>query len=195
MRCAPGICARPNTLYLLYTSPLGDIVRCHDLLFHFYNHDSQLYLSCKPMEPEQTTSIPTLEACVRGIDTVCGWYLNRGKTGLLVIGSQYQPRLSIKSIHIAGECVQPSVSARNIGAVFNQNNSFERHVGNICKTAFYHLLNIAKNKELPLTDWHWNTCPVAFISTKLDNCNSLLYGLSDHLIDRLQYVQNSAARM
>ena len=30
-------------LYLLYTSPLGDIVREHSLSFHFYADDSQLY--------------------------------------------------------------------------------------------------------------------------------------------------------
>jgi hypothetical protein len=35
----------------------------------------------------------------------------------------------------------------------------------------------------------------AFITSKLDNCNSLLYGLPKFLIDRLQNVQNCAARM
>lgn len=35
----------------------------------------------------------------------------------------------------------------------------------------------------------------AFITTKLDNCNSLLYGLPQYLLDRLQNVQNSAARL
>ena len=32
-------------VYLLYTSPLGDIVREHGLSFHFYADDSQLYTS------------------------------------------------------------------------------------------------------------------------------------------------------
>ena len=35
----------------------------------------------------------------------------------------------------------------------------------------------------------------AFISSKLDFCNALLYGLPQSVIDRLQYVQNCAARL
>jgi len=35
----------------------------------------------------------------------------------------------------------------------------------------------------------------AFISCRLDYCNSLLYGVSDRLLQRLQLVQNAAARL
>ena len=35
----------------------------------------------------------------------------------------------------------------------------------------------------------------AFITCKLDNCNSLLYGIPHNLIQRLQLVQNCAARL
>ena len=35
----------------------------------------------------------------------------------------------------------------------------------------------------------------AFISSKLDNCNSLLYGLPKHLLNRLRLIQNTAARI
>jgi len=34
-----------------------------------------------------------------------------------------------------------------------------------------------------------------FISTCLDYCNSLLYGISDNLYRRLQAIQNAAARL
>ena len=34
----------------------------------------------------------------------------------------------------------------------------------------------------------------AFISSRLDYCNALLYGISDFLIKRLQSIQNAAAR-
>ena len=35
----------------------------------------------------------------------------------------------------------------------------------------------------------------AFVSSKLDNCNSLLYGLPNCLLKKLQHVQNAAARL
>jgi len=35
----------------------------------------------------------------------------------------------------------------------------------------------------------------AFISSRLDYCNSILYGITDNLLLRLQSVQNAAARL
>ena len=35
----------------------------------------------------------------------------------------------------------------------------------------------------------------AFVTCRLDNCNSLLYGLPKHLVHRLQLAQNCAARL
>jgi len=35
----------------------------------------------------------------------------------------------------------------------------------------------------------------AFVSSRLDYCNSLLFGVTDSLVQRLQAVQNAAARL
>ncbi len=73
-------------LYLLYTSPLGDIVRSHGLSYHFYADDSQLYITFKPIN--EIATISNIEAC---IDDINNWMisnklkLNKGKTELLVI--------------------------------------------------------------------------------------------------------------
>ena len=39
-------------LYLLYTIPLGSIVRKHGMMFHFYADDSQIYFSFDSSTPE-----------------------------------------------------------------------------------------------------------------------------------------------
>ena len=68
------------------------------------------------------------------------------------------------------------------------------HINNIVKVAFYHLRNIAKiRKYINVT-----TAEVlrhAFINSKLDFYNSLLYGLPKYDINKLQSVQNAAARV
>ena len=67
------------------------------------------------------------------------------------------------------------------------------HVITICKTCFLHLRNIAKIETVSQKDTE--ILVHAFISSKLDSRNSLLYGLPQSLIDRLQAVQNCAARL
>ena len=39
--------------YSLYTSALGDRARLHDMLFHFYADDTQLYLSFKSLSSDE----------------------------------------------------------------------------------------------------------------------------------------------
>ena len=56
-------------LYLLYTAPLGDIVRRYNLGFHFYADDTQLYLSFNSLDgDDQASSVAQIESCVRDID-------------------------------------------------------------------------------------------------------------------------------
>ena len=91
-------------LYLLYTSPLGDIVRSHGLSYHFYADDSQLYITFKPIN--EIATISNIEACINDINN---WMisnklkLNKGKTELLVIGSNSRCRPLVESITVAGE--------------------------------------------------------------------------------------------
>ena len=68
------------------------------------------------------------------------------------------------------------------------------HVNNICKTSCLHLRAIRKirqflDKDSTILLLH------AFVISRLDYCNSLLFGLPDYVINRLQLIQNSAARL
>ena len=68
------------------------------------------------------------------------------------------------------------------------------HVDKICKTSYYHLRNISKIRKY-ITEETTEILVHAFVSSKLDYCNSLLYGLPKHMISSLQSVQNTAARI
>ena len=56
------------------------------------------------------------------------------------------------------------------------------------------LINISKIRKY-LTEETTEILVRAFVSSKLDYCNSLLYGLPKHTISSLQSVQNTAARI
>ena len=111
-----------------------------------------------------------------------------------MIGPKYKVNPPVKGIHVAGEYIEVSNNARNIGVIFHSHVNFEKHITNTCKTAFYHLQNIAKIRNCLPQD-NAETLVHVFISSKLDFCNALLYGLSQSVIDRLQYVQNCAAQL
>ena len=67
-------------------------------------------------------------------------------------------------------------------------------VNSLCKTASYHLRNIARIRHL-LSIESTQILVHALVSSKLDYYNALLYGLSQCVIKRLQLVQNSVARL
>ena len=77
---------------------------------------------------------------------------------------------------------------------FDECCNMEEHVKKICKTSHYHLRNISKIRKY-LTEKTTEILVHAFVSSKLDYCNSLLYGLPKHMISSLQSVQNTASRI
>ena len=65
------------------------------------------------------------------------------------------------------------------------------HVSSLCLACFFQL------QQLRRSDHHWPLTQqrrlYAFISRCLDYCNSLLYGMDDGLLKKLQAVQNATA--
>ena len=67
-------------------------------------------------------------------------------------------------------------------------------VNNICRSASFALYRIGQIRKF--LDQKSTEMPVhAFITCRLDQCNSLLYGLPESQITNLQRIQNSAARL
>ena len=68
------------------------------------------------------------------------------------------------------------------------------HVTAVCKSSFFHLRNIFKIRKF----LSYDTCKTlihAFVTARIDYCNSLLYGQPKCILKRLQSVLNSAARL
>ena len=70
----------------------------------------------------------------------------------------------------------------------------DHQVQNICKVAFFHIRNLSKTRKC-LTQKDTETLVHAFVTSKLDNCNSLLAELSQYLLYKVQWVHNAAARL
>ena len=68
------------------------------------------------------------------------------------------------------------------------------HIINVCKKGFFYLHNIRRIKKYLSRD-SLLTLVHAFITSRLDYCNALLYGLPKEQIVKLQRVQNAATRL
>ena len=160
-----------------------------------YADDNQLYFLFKSSDVDSAKS--RIEECVTSI---CQWTdlnelkLNRDKTQMMLIHSKYRPGPSFQSLTVGSDHVAASNFARSLGVTFDECLSFDVHVSNICKTSFHHLRNTSEIRKY-LTKESAATIVHAFVTSKLDYCNSLLYGLPKYQLQRLQYVQNTAARI
>jgi hypothetical protein len=90
--------------------------------------------------------------------------------------------------------IKPTDTVRNLGVLFDKSIDLKQHITATCKSANYHLYNIGRLRKY-LTKEACETLVHAFITTKLDYCNSLFYGLPDLLLRKLQKIQNTAARI
>ena len=84
---------------------------------------------------------------------------------------------------------------RDLGVIFDSNLNFRSHINNICRASSLAVrINIGRVRKY-LSRSQVERLIHAFISSKLDYCNSLLYGLPSSDINKLQRIQNIAARL
>ncbi|XP_067237023.1 uncharacterized protein, partial [Chanodichthys erythropterus] len=178
-----------------YMLPLGEIIRKHGVSFHCYADDTQLYISLRPDETYKFTKLTECIADIKNWMTRNFLLLNSEKTDILIFGPKTSSRKNLEySLTLDGCSIKPSSSVRNLGVLFDTNLSFESHVSSICKTAFFHLKNISKLRHM-LSMTNAEQLVHAFMTSRLDYCNALLGGCSARLLNRLQLVQNAAARV
>ena len=87
-----------------------------------------------------------------------------------------------------------SQSARSLGFILDEHMSFHVHVSSICRSSFHRLRNLSRIRKY-LTKESAAVVVHAFVTSKLDYCNALLYGLPKYQLQRMQYVQNMVARV
>ena len=182
-------------LFSLYMLPLGNIIRKHSINFHCYADDTQLYLSIKP---DETSQLAKFQACIKDIKSWMTYnflMLNPNKTEVIVLGPKHlRTSLSRDIATLDGVALASSTTVRNLGVIFDQDISFNANLKQTSRTAFFHLRNIAKIRNI-LSQNDAEKLVHAFVTSRLDYCNSLLSGCSNKSLKTLQLIQNAAARV
>lgn len=180
-------------LFLLYITPLGNILKhFNNVSYHFYADDIQLYCSFNDSEFHKLTDLLNCISCVKSWLASNCLQLNSKKTETLIIAPDNKIPSIVQHLGSLSSTVQSSI--RNLGVWFDQSLSLDCHSRLLVRNCFYHLRNIAKLRMI-LTDSDLEMVIHAFISTRLDYCNSLFTFLNKSALNRLQMVQNAAARL
>lgn len=116
--------------------------------------------------------------------------LNDKKTEIVVFG--HAGHLSDCADALGTLCSHIQPFTRNLGVIFDSAFKFDKQISSVVKTSFFHLRLLAKVKQYMLPK-DFERVIHAFITSRLDYCNSLYAGLDQSSLRRLQLVQNAAA--
>ena len=176
---------------------MSDVISSYSVKFHPYTNDTQLYTAVKSNTDAQ--SIKNLETCscaVRDWFAMNGMLLNPEKSEMLLVARKLVAEKFAcgSGVAVAGSNITFSVKLKCLGVTLDQTLSFDQHVKDIVKASNFHIKALRHIRPL-LDKKVANTIACSIVTSRLDYCNSLLYGTSQANIQKLQRVQNSLARV
>ena len=195
---APLTCGVPQgsilgpLLFNLYMLPLGSIFRRHQIPFHCFADDVQVYL---PLRIADRNAMQPILDCLADIKT---WmdlnflHLNENKTEVILFGRPAQVQVLTESLGPLASHSSPH--ARNLGVVLDSSFKLNKQISSVVQASFFQLRLLAKVKPYLLTK-DLEKVIHALITSRIDYCNSIYVGIDQSALHRLQVVQNAAARL
>ena len=182
----------------MYTTPLSKVLsKAKDIDHHLYADDTQVWNSLT-----LNTFENSLSNLQNTLVSVQDWMqenklkLNPDKTEFLLIGNKCHRNklLSKFPINLLGNSIFPAPKARNLGVFFDEDFNFQIHINSNVKSCNYYIREIKRIRKYLDRDVAVSVAN-ALVSSRIDYCNSLLFGVPAKYIQKLQRVQNTLARV
>jgi hypothetical protein len=191
-----------SKLFGMYTKPLGTLVSQHGVLYHLYADDSQLYLAFNidniNVQDTSCSAVATLE---QSIDCIRTWMranklkLNDSKTKVILFGAKQRLKnVENIKVRVGNVYITPKKCVKNLGVHQDQQLSMEQHIRAVCRSVHMHLHNISRIRRY-LTRDSTHVLVQALAISRIDYANSLLTGITKDLLQRLQRLENTCARV
>ena len=122
--------------------------------------------------------------------------LNGSKTELMLVTSKRSKHLHNlpTSITIGNAQIPFKQPVKNLGFTLDCHLTMNAHVSNIARTCYFELRRLASIRRF-LTSTATATLVSAFVLSRIDYCNSLLFGSTHDVTSHLQRIQNYAAQV
>ena len=181
--------------FCIYTLPLGAILKHYEIDYHIYADDTQLYCSFDIHSINDV--IGSLSTCISDIRS---WMIrnklkiNDDKTEFLLITSTHSELSKDITISIGQSEISPSTSCKSLGVMLDNHMVMDAQIQSVCKSTLFHIRNISAIRHL-IPQSAAAALVHSLVTSRLDYCNSLLYGVPACKLEQLQRVQNIAARV
>ena len=184
-------------LFIMYTKSLHNIIRKYSVSDQSFADDTQLYQSCRPIDIDNT--ILNIENCISDVKSWMQEHklkLNDSKTETMLINSSvsFKDQQKPDSITIGSTEINFSSTVRNLGFIMSDTMTVDSHINNVCRSCYAALRRISAIRQY-LTVHSTTILVCAFVLSRLDYTNALLIGSPKYTIEKLQKVQNAAARL
>ena len=98
--------------------------------------------------------------------------------------SQQLARFDISHVRVLSSCVKVQDTARDLVVVIDSQLWLSAHITAVCRSGYYQLCQL-RQAVRSLSEDASKTLVQAFVSCCLDYCNSLFFGISEGLMNRL----------
>ena len=184
-------------LFTAYVSPGARLIDSFGVNHISYADDFTLYINLGNNAEHARRQLSDCSTAVRNWFMFNGLLLNPSKSEALVVGTKAQLRnigvIDNFTVDIAGVSIKPNSHVKIMGVTLDSSLNFDLHVSNVVSTAAFHLRALKHVRKF-VDKCTANTIACSIIGSRLDYCNSVLAGISNHNMKRLQRLQNSAAR-
>ena len=184
-------------LFTMYIKPLSAIIDSHSIIHHSFADDLQLQMSAPPDRISEL--LHSMQSCISDVKawaTANMLQLNDSKTELMLVTSKRSKHLHNlpTSITIGNAQITFKQSVKNLGYTLDCHLTMNAHVSNIARTCYFELRRLASIRRF-LTSTATATLVSAFVLSRIDYCNSLLFGSTNDVTSHLQRIQKYAARV
>ena len=157
-----------------------------------------IYFQFSPDAVQQREALSSLADCATVTED---WFMqnpvkkNMDKSIFMYVSSaRSSSQLESLPLQVGDNVLAPSQVASNLGVSIDSTLSMTPQVKDVCRKAIFQVRLIGKIRKY-LTKAAAKSLVQALVLSNLDYANALLFGLPNELLERLEKIQRSAARL